>query len=120
MQETANDAQLKKLHIKTYGCQMNEADTEVVASIMRMDGYTMVDEENEADTVLLAVNSGVGISILPSTLIAFYNWPNVVAFPIEGSDALVSSIVAWNRSGGNPEVARFLSVSHLTELKRAK
>jgi tRNA-2-methylthio-N6-dimethylallyladenosine synthase len=53
MQETANDAQLKKLHIKTYGCQMNEADTEVVASIMRMDGYTMVDEENEADTVLL-------------------------------------------------------------------
>ena len=40
MQETANDAQLKKLHIKTYGCQMNEADTEVVASIMRMDGYT--------------------------------------------------------------------------------
>ncbi|MBO6005764.1 MAG: radical SAM protein, partial [Paludibacteraceae bacterium] len=53
MQETAKDTQLKKLHIKTYGCQMNEADTEVVASIMQMDGYTMVGEENEADTVLL-------------------------------------------------------------------
>ena len=80
----------------------------------------IINYYNRADTVLLAVNSGVGISILPSTLIAFYNWPNVVAFPIEGSDALVSSIVAWNRSGGNPEVARFLSISHLTDLKKAR
>ncbi len=80
----------------------------------------VINYYNRADTVLLAVNSGVGISILPSTLIAFYNWPNVVAFPIEGTDALVSSIVAWNRSGGNPEVARFLSVSHLSELRRLR
>ena len=80
----------------------------------------IINYYNRADTVLLAVNSGVGISILPSTLIAFYNWPNVVAFPIEGSDALVSSVVAWNRSGGNPEVARFLAVSPLTELKKAR
>ena len=80
----------------------------------------IINYYNRADTVLLAVNSGMGISILPSTLIAFYNWPNVVAFPIEGSDALVSSIVAWNRNGGNPEVARFLAVSHLTELKKPR
>ena len=80
----------------------------------------IINYYNRADTVLLAVNSGVGISILPSTLIAFYNWPNVVAFPIEGSDALVSSIVAWNRSGGNPEVTRFLAISHLTELKKER
>jgi len=74
----------------------------------------VINYYNRADTVLLAVNSGVGISILPSTLIGFYNWPNVVSFPIEGNDAVVSSIVAWNRNGGNPEVGRFLSVSHLT------
>ena len=80
----------------------------------------IINYYNRADTVLLAVNSGVGISILPSTLIAFYNWPNVVAFPIEGSDALVSSIVAWNRNGGNPEVARFLALSRLTELKKPR
>ena len=80
----------------------------------------IINYYNRADTVLLAVNSGVGISILPATLIAFYNWPNVVAFPIEGSDAVVSSIVAWNRSGGNPEVARFLAISHLSELKRLR
>ena len=29
----------KKLFIETYGCQMNVADSEVVASIMKMAGY---------------------------------------------------------------------------------
>ena len=80
----------------------------------------IINYYNRADTVLLAVNSGVGISILPSTLISVYNWPNVVAFPIDGGDALVSSIVGWNRSGGNPEVGRFLAVSHLAELRRPR
>ena len=80
----------------------------------------IINYYNRADAVLLAVNSGVGISILPASLIAFHNWPNLVSFPIEGSDALVSSVVAWNRSGGNPEVSRFLAVSHLTELRRKK
>ena len=32
----------KKLFIETYGCQMNVADSEVVASIMQMDGYDMM------------------------------------------------------------------------------
>lgn len=31
----------KKLYIETYGCQMNVADSEVVASIMEMDGSTL-------------------------------------------------------------------------------
>ena len=30
---------MKKLFIETYGCQMNVADSEVVASVMRMAGY---------------------------------------------------------------------------------
>ncbi len=68
---------------------------------------------NRADAVLLAVNSGVGISILPSSLVDYYSWPNIKAFPIESGDALVNSIVAWNHSGGNPEVPKFLSVSRL-------
>ena len=33
----------KKLFIETYGCQMNVADSEVVASIMKMDGYAVTD-----------------------------------------------------------------------------
>jgi tRNA-2-methylthio-N6-dimethylallyladenosine synthase len=29
---------MKKLYIETYGCQMNVADSEVVASVMKMAG----------------------------------------------------------------------------------
>jgi len=43
----------KKLYIETYGCQMNVADSEVVASIMGMDGYETTDSVDEADAVLL-------------------------------------------------------------------
>ena len=43
----------KKLYIETYGCQMNIADTEVVASIMEMDGYTITDKEEDADAIFV-------------------------------------------------------------------
>lgn len=43
----------KKLYIETYGCQMNVADSEVVASIMEMDGYSLVDNEKDADAVFV-------------------------------------------------------------------
>lgn len=43
----------KKLFIETYGCQMNIADSEVVASIMQMDGYDIVDDIQEADAIFI-------------------------------------------------------------------
>lgn len=43
----------KKLFIETYGCQMNVADSEVVASIMQMDGYALCDSIEEADAILV-------------------------------------------------------------------
>ena len=44
---------MKKLYIETYGCQMNVADSEVVASVMGMAGYEMCDKVEEADAVFL-------------------------------------------------------------------
>lgn len=44
---------MKKLYIETYGCQMNVADSEVVASIMKMAGYEVCEHEEEADAVFL-------------------------------------------------------------------
>lgn len=44
---------MKKLFIETYGCQMNLADSEVVASIMQMAGYEVCDSLEEADAVFL-------------------------------------------------------------------
>ncbi len=46
-------AEMKKLYIETYGCQMNVADSEVVASVMQMAGYETTDKLEEADAVFL-------------------------------------------------------------------
>ena len=44
---------MKHLYIETYGCQMNVADSEVVASVMKMVGYEPCDTLDEADAVFL-------------------------------------------------------------------
>lgn len=43
----------KKFYIETYGCQMNVADSEVVAAILESSGYEMVKDKNQADIVLV-------------------------------------------------------------------
>ena len=43
----------KKLFIETYGCQMNVADSEVIASVMQMAGYTPARTLDEADAVFM-------------------------------------------------------------------
>lgn len=44
---------MKQLFIETYGCQMNVADSEVIASVMKMAGYETCDSIEEAGAVLL-------------------------------------------------------------------
>ena len=44
---------MKKLYIETYGCQMNVADSEVVASVMQMAGYETTETLDDADAVFL-------------------------------------------------------------------
>jgi len=51
--DSKSATELKKLFIETYGCQMNVADSEVVASIMQMAGYEVCDSLDEADAVFL-------------------------------------------------------------------
>ena len=48
---TADDN--KKLFIETYGCQMNVADSEVIASVMQMAGYSVAETLEEADAVFM-------------------------------------------------------------------
>lgn len=43
----------KKLFLESYGCAMNFADSEVIASIMTEDGYTTTSDEHEADIILI-------------------------------------------------------------------
>ena len=42
-----------KLFIETYGCQMNSADSEVIAAVMEMAGYELSNSVDDADAVLL-------------------------------------------------------------------
>ena len=44
---------MKHLFIETYGCQMNVADSEVIASVMKMAGYDTCQSLEEADAILL-------------------------------------------------------------------
>ncbi len=44
---------MNRVYIKTYGCQMNERDSEQVAVDLRNRGYSIVPNEDEADIVLL-------------------------------------------------------------------
>ena len=44
---------VKRVYIETYGCQMNVADSEVVASIMQMDGFHLTEDPELADAILL-------------------------------------------------------------------
>ena len=43
----------KKLFIETYGCQMNFADSEVVAAVMKMADYELCESIDEADAVFI-------------------------------------------------------------------
>lgn len=51
--QSYGDGSDKRLFIETYGCQMNVADSEVVASILGMAGYSISDDISDADAILL-------------------------------------------------------------------
>ena len=44
---------MNRVYIKTYGCQMNERDSEAVAAMLRNRGYRIVPSEEQCDILLL-------------------------------------------------------------------
>lgn len=77
----------------------------------------IINYYNRADTVLLAVNSGIGMAILPPALKFYYNFPNVASMPIDGEDAVISSVVAWPVGCNNPDAKKFLALDALVKLR---
>ena len=53
MKRQTSEQDERKLYMETYGCQMNVADSEVVASVMHTAGYTLTGEIEEADAVFV-------------------------------------------------------------------
>ena len=52
-EETRGSLKDKKLRIETYGCQMNVADSETVAAVMKMAGYDLTESDEDANAVFL-------------------------------------------------------------------
>lgn len=77
----------------------------------------IINYYNRADTLLMAVNTGIGMAILPPALKYYYNFPNAVSKPIEGDDAVINSVVAWYKSLGNPDALKFLQLQALKKLQ---
>ena len=48
-----NQIAKKKIFVETYGCQMNEYDSELVRAILKKENYTLVPREEEADIIML-------------------------------------------------------------------
>ena len=51
--DPANNSDSKKLYLESYGCAMNFSDSEVVASILKKEGYTTTRDFEEADVILV-------------------------------------------------------------------
>ena len=79
----------------------------------------IINYYNRASMALLAVNTGVGVAILPPQLKDFYNCPNVVGIPIEGEDATIYQVIAWNTHSDNPDVENFLHLNSLRKMQTA-
>jgi len=68
----------------------------------------IVNIYNRAESVVLSVNAGIGVAMLPAALGQLYQRPNVVTFPIEGDDAIAQTAFIWNpdKIGPTGEVFR--------------
>ena len=69
-----------------------------VANICRNRGFSprIINYYNRAESVILSVNAGLGVAILPENLEKLYQRPNVTVIPLEDEDARCESIFIWN------------------------
>lgn len=83
-----------------------------VTTICRNRGFSprTINYYNRAEAVILSVNAGIGVAILPKNLQNLYMRPNVVVYPIEGDDAMAESIFIWNPEKLTPTGELFKNV----------
>jgi DNA-binding transcriptional LysR family regulator len=69
-----------------------------IMTVCRNRGFTprIISIYNRAESVVLSVNAGLGVAILPGAFRELYQRPNIVTFPIEGEDARADTVFVWN------------------------
>lgn len=65
---------------------------------------------DEVKSMLLAVSSGLGISIVPDSLLSFVNNATSVSIPISDTDTSISYVMAWNKQTANPAAKLFIDL----------
>ena len=112
--DTDNLSTLRKVQFIAIS-EMNFALSGRIRSVCMKRGLTpeIMNYYNSTEMVLLAVNSGVGATILPQGIEHFYSFPNIVSLPIRGDDATVKSVVIWHNERLSTEVEAFLSLDAL-------
>ena len=95
---------------------MQASDFTLAAQIDRLCQNRGVKPEimnyyNRADMLLLGVDSGAGVAILPPEVAALKCPENVISLPIPGEDATLRSVVAWKTDSRNAEADRFRDIA---------
>jgi DNA-binding transcriptional LysR family regulator len=65
---------------------------------------------NRAESLLLSVSAGVGITILPEKIISSCHSTNISYMPIPGDDSLLTSVIAWKDRSTNSAAHKFRDV----------
>ncbi len=67
-------------------------------------------------SVLMSIESGMGISILPRCIPNTYNSPHLHLSFLEGEDTQVDFVVAWNKANSNPAISLFINELEATNI----
>ena len=86
-----------------------------IRKICAKNGFVqdVINYYNRADTLLLAVNSNIGLAILPLSVANYYNFHDIVAIPIPDEEAVIDTVVAWYKDCANPDLEHFLNLNAL-------
>jgi DNA-binding transcriptional LysR family regulator len=83
-----------------------------IMSICQAMGFApkLVGHYNQYQAALIAVNAGMGITILPHSILNGFRLEHIASLPIPGEDARIASVIAWHKNSGNAAVAPFAEV----------
>jgi DNA-binding transcriptional LysR family regulator len=70
----------------------------------------IINYYTHAASTLISVNVGVGMTILPMSLVSDSKAENIVVFPIDGNDTVLSHSVAWHKQSSNRASDRFKEI----------
>ncbi len=79
----------KRVYLRTFGCQMNEYDSELIKSILTNAGYIFIDNEQEADIILLNT-----CAVRESAVRKIYGQVNSIRYALKDKSVIIGILDA--------------------------